>query len=91
MQELSVPAPRHAVDEVKMVLMQRGLNDTYTGGMGSFLLSCVVIFFFQKFAYVRRRQAAQELATGSSSLRILRNLSFLQCRCVDADQQIAIV
>ena len=26
MQELSVLAPRHAVDEVKMVLMQRGLN-----------------------------------------------------------------
>jgi len=42
------PQLRPLILFLKLFLLQRRLNDTYTGGMGSFLLSNVVLHFLQR-------------------------------------------
>jgi len=48
---------------LKYFLLQRGLHETYTGGMGSYLLCNVVLHFFQRHPALRdkRRYAATSL------------------------------
>lgn len=42
------PALTPLVRVLKLFLLQRGLNDAVTGGMGSYLLGCVVLWFLQQ-------------------------------------------
>mmetsp|Transcript_43328 Transcript_43328/g.92755 ORF Transcript_43328/g.92755 Transcript_43328/m.92755 type:complete len:636 (-) Transcript_43328:232-2139(-) len=57
------PQMRPLLVFLKYLLIQRGLNDTYTGGMGSYLLCNVVLHFLQRHPSLRepRRYAATSL------------------------------
>jgi non-canonical poly(A) RNA polymerase PAPD5/7 len=43
------PEMRHLIFVLKCLLKQRDLNETYTGGIGSFLLFCLVLTFLREF------------------------------------------
>jgi len=43
------PEMRHIILVLKCMLKQRDLNETYTGGLGSFLLFCLVLTFLREF------------------------------------------
>lgn len=47
------PQAKYLVCVVKYFLKQRGLNDTYSGGIGSFLLFCMVICSIQQHPALR--------------------------------------
>lgn len=47
------PQAKYLVCVVKYFLKQRGLNDTYSGGIGSFLLFCMVISSIQQHPALR--------------------------------------
>lgn len=44
------PELRYIVPALKYYLKQRGLNDTYSGGIGSFLLLCMAVAAVQQYA-----------------------------------------
>ena len=57
------PAARHLVIVLKYFLLQRELNETYTGGIGSFLLTLMVVRVIQEVAFenaVAERQKQEQ-------------------------------
>lgn len=45
--EKNYPEFKYLIIVFKCVLRLRGLSDTYTGGVGSFLLNCMVLVYLQ--------------------------------------------
>lgn len=72
------PAMRPMIILLKLFLRQRQLQNTYTGGVGSFLLFCMVLSFFQR----RVSNSMCEAPTGELSLGHLL-YEFLRLWAVD--------
>mmetsp|Transcript_112726 Transcript_112726/g.318587 ORF Transcript_112726/g.318587 Transcript_112726/m.318587 type:complete len:815 (-) Transcript_112726:126-2570(-) len=58
---------------IKLYLLQRGLSDTYTGGMGSFLLVVVVLSFLQRHPSARDTQIHAKTTLGMLALDFFRH------------------
>jgi len=59
-----IPHMRYLLVFLKYFLMQRGLNDTFTGGMGSYLLCNVVLHFLQQHPSMKNQQRFQAMSLG---------------------------
>ncbi|KZP01169.1 Nucleotidyltransferase [Calocera viscosa TUFC12733] len=51
-----MPAVRPLVMVIKAFLLQRGLNEPFSGGFGSYTVICMVVSFLQMHPKVRRRE-----------------------------------
>ncbi|KZT61557.1 Nucleotidyltransferase [Calocera cornea HHB12733] len=51
-----MPAVRSLVMVIKAFLLERGLNEPYSGGFGSYTVICMVVNFLQMHPKVRRRE-----------------------------------
>ena len=56
---------------LKVYLRQRGLQDTFTGGCGSFLLSCLVVAFLKQHPSARSASVRRETTLGHLLLDLL--------------------
>jgi len=61
------PALRPLILVLKYFLVQRGLNDTYSGGVGSFLLLLMVVHVVQQRQKTMKTAAREKLKSESSS------------------------
>lgn len=71
------PELRHLIFVMKIFLRQRDLNNTYIGGVGSFLLFCIILAFLRKYKRdMIETKGAEELKSVLLSEYLLKMLEF---------------
>lgn len=71
------PELRHLIFVLKIFLRQRDLNNTYIGGVGSFLLFCIILAFLRKYKReMIETNGAEELKSVLLSEYLLKFLEF---------------
>lgn len=71
------PELRHLIFVMKIFLRQRDLNNTYIGGVGSFLLFCIILAFLRKYKRdLIEAKGAEELKSVMLSEYLLKLLEF---------------
>ena len=83
------PEIRHLIFILKIFLRQRDLNNTYMGGVGSFLLFCLVLAFLRHYKReLIEQRGAEELKSVVLSEYLLKLLEFYGVTFDSARQQI---
>ncbi|EJU00806.1 Nucleotidyltransferase, partial [Dacryopinax primogenitus] len=59
-----LPAVRPLVMVIKAFLLQRGLNEPYSGGFGSYTVICMVVSFLQMHPKIRRKEIDPRMNLG---------------------------
>lgn len=83
------PEIRHLIFLIKIFLRQRDLNNTYMGGVGSFLLFCMILAFLRDYKRkIIENRGAEELKTVLLSEYLLKFIEFYGINFNSAREQI---
>lgn len=81
------PEIKHLIFVLKIFLRQRDLNNTYMGGVGSFLLFCIILAFLRYYKReILENRGAEELKSVLLSEYLLKFLEFYGI-CFDCNKQ----